>query len=70
MLSTVTQLQKECGNEALGRLIVKHYRDESSILTYVVQKNEKIDRRAQQLGMKRSDYLRYLVDADLVAAGV
>lgn len=31
---------------------------------------EKIDRRARQLGMKRSDYLRYLVDADLIAAGV
>ena len=38
MLSTVTQLQKGFGNEALGRLIVKHYRDESSILAYVVQK--------------------------------
>jgi hypothetical protein len=49
MLSTVTQLQKGFGNETLGRLIVKHYRDESSILTYVIQRIEKIDRRAQQL---------------------
>ncbi len=31
---------------------------------------EKIDRRARQLGMKRSDYLRHLVDMDLVAAGI
>jgi hypothetical protein len=29
-----------------------------------------IDARAQQLGMKRSDYLRHLVDADLKAAGI
>ena len=49
MLSTVTQLQKGFGNEALGRLIVKHYRDESSTLTYVIQRIEKIDRRTQQL---------------------
>ena len=29
-----------------------------------------IDKRARQLGMKRSDYLRHLVDADLTAAEV
>lgn len=34
-----------------------------------ISKIEEIDRRAQQLGMKRSDYLRSLVDADLAAAG-
>lgn len=31
---------------------------------------EKIDARAGQLGMKRSDYLRHLVDQDLQAAGI
>ena len=29
-----------------------------------------IDKRADQLGMKRSDYLRYLVDSDLEKAGI
>ncbi|MDR1184948.1 MAG: hypothetical protein LBK67_09135 [Coriobacteriales bacterium] len=29
-----------------------------------------IDRRAERLGMKRSDYLRYLVDKDLDLAGI
>lgn len=29
-----------------------------------------IDARAEQLGMKRSDYLRHLVDEDLARAGV
>ena len=29
-----------------------------------------IDARAKQLGMKRSDYLRHLVDEDLARAGV
>lgn len=29
-----------------------------------------IDARAKQLGMRRSDYLRYLVDKDLEAAGL
>lgn len=29
-----------------------------------------IDRRAGQLGMKRSEYLRHLVDSDLARAGV
>ena len=28
---------------------------------------ESIDRRAKQLGMRRSDYLRHLVDRDLLA---
>lgn len=28
---------------------------------------ESIDRRAKQLGVSRSDYLRYLVDRDLLA---
>lgn len=31
---------------------------------------KRIDKRAQQLGMKRSDYLRHLVNTDLAAAGV
>ncbi len=34
-----------------------------------VSKIEAIDRRARQLGMRRSDYLRHLVDNDLAAAG-
>jgi len=29
-----------------------------------------IDKRAKQLGMKRSDYLRHLVDEDLKLAGI
>ena len=29
-----------------------------------------IDRRAQQLGMRRSDYLRRIIDDDLAAAGL
>lgn len=33
-------------------------------------KVEAIDRRASQLGLKRSDYLRQLVDADLRSAGM
>lgn len=33
-------------------------------------KVEAIDRRARQLGMRRSDYLRLLVDRDLEEAGV
>ena len=33
-------------------------------------KVELIDRRAEQLGMKRSDYLRHLVDQDLKLAGI
>ncbi len=35
-----------------------------------VRKIEAIDRRAAQLGLKRSDYLRRLVDDDLEAAGI
>ncbi len=35
-----------------------------------VGKIEAIDRRAGELGMKRSDYLRYLVDRDLASAGI
>lgn len=35
-----------------------------------IRKIEAIDRRAKQLGMKRSDYLRHLVDEDLAAAGI
>ena len=34
-----------------------------------VSRIEQIDKRASQLGMKRSDYLRHLVDADLATAG-
>ena len=34
------------------------------------QKIERMDKRAGSLGMKRSDYLRWLVDRDLAAAGV
>ncbi len=34
------------------------------------QKIERMDERADSLGMKRSDYLRWLVDKDLAAAGV
>lgn len=33
-----------------------------------LKKIEAIDRRARQLGMKRSDYLRYLVDSDLASS--
>ena len=33
-------------------------------------KIDAIDRRADQLGMRRSDYLRYLVDEDLRLAGL
>lgn len=35
-----------------------------------LRKIEAIDKRAKQLGMKRSDYLRHLVDEDLRAAGM
>lgn len=35
-----------------------------------ISRIEEIDRRARQLGMRRSDYLRHLVDEDLAAAGV
>ena len=35
-----------------------------------LQKVTLIDKRASELGMKRSDYLRYLVDADLKLAGL
>ncbi len=35
-----------------------------------IRKIELIDRRASQLGLKRSDYLRQLVDRDLDAAGI
>ena len=35
-----------------------------------LHKVELIDRRASQLGMKRSDYLRHLVDRDLELAGI
>lgn len=35
-----------------------------------VKKVEAIDTRAKQLGMKRSDYLRHLVDKDLRMAGI
>ncbi len=34
-----------------------------------ISRIEAIDKRARQLGMKRSDYLRSLVDADLALAG-
>lgn len=34
-----------------------------------VSRIEEIDRRARQLGMRRSEYLRHLVDADLAVAG-
>jgi len=34
------------------------------------QKIERMDKRADSLGMKRSDYLRWLVDKDLAAADV
>ena len=33
-------------------------------------KVEAINKRAKQLGMKRSDYLRHLVDEDLKLAGI
>ena len=33
-------------------------------------KVEAIDKQAKQLGMKRSDYLRHLVDEDLKLAGI
>ena len=33
-------------------------------------KIEQMDERANSLGMRRSDYLRWLVDRDLAAAGV
>lgn len=35
-----------------------------------VRKVQAIEARAEQLGMKRSDYLRYLVDEDLKLAGI
>ena len=35
-----------------------------------LRKIEAMDRRARQLGMKRSDYLRHLVDEDLASAGI
>ena len=35
-----------------------------------LRKIELIDLRASQLGMRRSDYLRHLVDQDLEAAGI
>ncbi len=35
-----------------------------------IRKIEAIDARAKQLGMRRSDYLRRLVDEDLMAAGI
>ena len=35
-----------------------------------LRKVELIDRRAAELGMKRSDYLRYLVNQDLKLAGI
>lgn len=35
-----------------------------------LRKVNAIDRRANQLGMKRSEYLRYLVDRDLEVAGI
>lgn len=35
-----------------------------------VRKIEAIDKRARQLGMKRSDYLRQLVDKDLELANI
>ncbi|MBQ9069149.1 MAG: hypothetical protein IJ131_08835 [Eggerthellaceae bacterium] len=35
-----------------------------------LQKVKLIDRRASQLGMRRSDYLRHLVDEDLRIAGI
>lgn len=35
-----------------------------------VRKIEVMDRRARQLGLRRSDYLRRLVDDDLRAAGL
>lgn len=35
-----------------------------------LRKISAIDARAAQLGLRRSDYLRALVDADLAAAGV
>jgi hypothetical protein len=34
------------------------------------QKIERMDKRAYSLGMKRSDYLRWLVDRALAAAGI
>jgi len=34
------------------------------------QKIERMDKRADSLGMKRSDYLRWLVDRDIAAAGI
>lgn len=34
------------------------------------RKIDAIDRRADSLGMRRSDYLRWLIDKDLAAAGV
>lgn len=35
-----------------------------------VRKIELIDRRARQLGLRRSDYLRFLVEKDLELAGM
>ena len=54
----------------VGEVIVGRPLKFGEHLRLVGFKIERMDKRADSLGMKRSDYLRWLVDKDLAAADV
>lgn len=61
---------KPCGEIIVGRPLMFGEEMKQVGFKEPLRKIEAIDKRAKQLGMKRSDYLRYLVDEDLRAAGM
>ncbi|MEG1561917.1 MAG: hypothetical protein RR323_05900 [Raoultibacter sp.] len=58
------------GEVVMGRPLMFGQQMRQVGLKEPVHKVEAIDRRAMQLGMKRSDYLRRLVDEDLKLMGM
>lgn len=68
-------VQGEIPGEPVGEIIVGRPLKFGEALKVVGFKDTKrkidaMDRRADSLGMKRSDYLRWLVDQDLAAASL
>lgn len=61
---------KPVGEVMVGRPLLFGVELKSVGFKETEEKIEAIDRRADSLGMRRSDYLRWLIDKDLAAATV
>lgn len=61
---------KPVGEVVVGRPLLFGAELKSVGFKETEEKIEAIDRRADSLGMRRSDYLRWLIDKDLAAATV